>query len=127
MKDAAVRTTVPGVPVDPWWVVCLCADWCGVSREYRSGFEDVARRWPGVRWEWLDVEDREDLVDDVDVETFPTLLIGQGARAFFLGPLLPQHAVLERLVASFIDGAPATPHLPPEATPLLQRVTAALA
>jgi hypothetical protein len=47
-------------------------------------------------------------VDDVDVETFPTLLIGQGARVF-LGPLLPQHAVLERLVASFIDGAPATP------------------
>lgn len=127
MKDAAVLTAAPEVSADPWWVVCLCAGWCGVCRDYRSGFDAVAQRWPDVRWEWLDVEDREDLVDDVDVETFPTLLIGQGARAFFLGPLLPQHAVLERLVASFIDGAPATPQLPPEATPLFQRVTAALA
>ena len=98
-----------------------------MCRDYRSGFDAMAQRWPDVRWEWLDVEDREDLVDDVDVETFPTLLIGQGERAFFLGPLLPQHAVLERLVASFMEGAPAAATLPAEAAPLFQRIVRALA
>jgi hypothetical protein len=79
----------------------------------------------GVRWEWLDVEDREDLVDDVDVETFPTLLIGQGAR------FLPGAAAAAarcwsgwwRLLSMARRPRPSCP----EATPLFQRVTAALA
>lgn len=127
MKDAVMRSAMPDVAAPTWWVICLCAGWCGVCREYRSGFYALAARWPAVRWEWLDVEDREDLVDDVDVETFPTVLIGRGEEAFFLGPLLPQHAVLDRLLASFLDGAPATSQLPSEATPLFQRVVASLA
>lgn len=122
MNDAAV----PAVADSTWWAICLCAGWCGVCREYRSGFDAMAQRFPAVRWVWLDVEDREDLVEDMDVETFPTLLIGQGEQAFFLGPLLPQHQVLERLLASFVGGASATASLPPEATPLFQRVTQAL-
>jgi hypothetical protein len=61
MKDAAVPTTAPEVSADPWWVVCLCAGWCGVCRDYRSGFDAVGPRWPDVRWEWLDVEDRKTL------------------------------------------------------------------
>ena len=43
MKDAAVPTTVPDAPAPQWWVVCLCAGWCGVCREYRSGFEALAQ------------------------------------------------------------------------------------
>ncbi|WP_370681946.1 thioredoxin family protein [Comamonas sp. GB3 AK4-5] len=127
MMDAAAPSAAPEAGESAWWVVCLCAGWCGVCREYRSGFEALARRRPELRWHWLDVEDREDLVEDMDVETFPTLLIGQGAQAFFLGPLLPQHAVLERLVDSYIDGAPAAALLPAEATPLFLRIAKALA
>jgi hypothetical protein len=32
-----------------WLVVCLCAEWCGVCREYRSRFEQVLARLPQVR------------------------------------------------------------------------------
>ena len=86
-------------------VVCLCAAWCGVCRQYSPEFEALQEKFPQVRFDWVDVEDEEDLVGDVDVETFPTLLIGQGAKALFLGPLLPQIKVLERLIATALEGA----------------------
>lgn len=126
MMDAASPSAAPEAVASAWWVVCLCADWCGVCREYRSGFEVLAQRRPELRWHWLDVEEQEDLVGDMDVETFPTLLIGCGQQAFFLGPLLPQHAVLERLVDSYVHGAPAVAQLPAEATPLFLRIAKAL-
>lgn len=126
MMGAAASSAVSEIEKAPWWVVCLCAGWCGVCREYRDGFEALARRRPEMRWHWLDVEEREDLVEDMDVETFPTLLIGRGSQAFFLGPLLPQHAVLERLLDSYVDGAPAAVQLPAEATPLFLRIAKAL-
>ena len=126
MMDAAVSSMVPEAAESPWWVVCLCAGWCGVCREYRGGFDALAQRRPGLRWHWLDVEEREDLVEDMDVETFPTLLIGRGQQAFFLGPLLPQLPVLERLLDSYIDGAPAAAQMPVEATPLFLRIAKAL-
>jgi hypothetical protein len=41
---------------------------------------------------------------DLDVETFPTLLIAEGDAVRFLGPLLPQAPVLARLLASLRTG-----------------------
>lgn len=88
-------------PAAHWWVVCLCAGWCGTCREYRALFDGLAAAAaPQERWLWVDIEDDEDLTGDLDVETFPTLLIGEGSAVRFLGPLLPQAAVLERLLES---------------------------
>ena len=107
-----------------WGVVCLCAAWCGVCRQYAADFQALKATYPQVRFEWMDVEDREDLVGDVDVETFPTLLIGRDQQALFLGPLLPQIKVLDRLLESLMQGAPASSTLPEEAAALWQRVAA---
>lgn len=95
----------PPTPLSPtvpahWWVVCLCAAWCGTCGQYRPLFEALARVHPGVRFEWVDIEDESDVAGDLDVETFPTLLISDGQRPLFLGPLLPQAPVLARLLAS---------------------------
>ena len=92
----------------PWWVVCLCADWCGTCREYRPLFDSLAREHPQMRFVWVDVEDASDIAGDLDVETFPTLLIADGATARFLGPLLPQAPVLARLLASLRAGESGT-------------------
>ena len=54
-------------------VVCLCAQWCGSCREYRSTFEQVAEAFPDMRFLWVDIEDQADLVDPIEVENFPTL------------------------------------------------------
>lgn len=111
---------------DVWWVVCLCAAWCKTCGDYRAAFASVAREWPGVRFEWVDIEDEADLVGDVDVETFPTVLIGDAQGARFLGPLLPQPGVLARLLSSLRDTpAGARALAGPEAQALLNSVRAA--
>ena len=104
-----------------WWAVCLCAAWCGTCGIYRPLFDELGRAHPNVRFEWVDIEDESDLVDDLDVETFPTLLIADGERALFLGPLLPQAPVLARLLAS-LQAAPGSAGAGGEAQGVFERV-----
>ena len=104
-----------------WWAVCLCAAWCGTCGIYRPLFEELSRAHPDVRFEWVDIEDESELAGDLDVETFPTLLIADGQRALFLGPLLPQAPVLARLLAS-LQAAPGSAGAGGEAQGVFERV-----
>jgi len=95
------------------WVVCLCADWCGLCRDYRELFTQMAARYPGSRFAWLDIEDQAELVGDVEVETFPTLLVAGAEGTHFLGPLTPHAQTLSRLLDSLAQpGQPVKPRLP---------------
>ena len=87
-------------------VACLCAAWCGTCRDYAAGFHALAERFPGARFLWLDVEDEADLLDDYDVENFPTLLIQRGDAVLFFGTMLPHHELLERTVRAFASMTP---------------------
>ena len=71
-------------------VVCLCADWCGTCREYEATFAALREAHPGHRYRWIDIEDETDAIGDIDVETFPTLMLLRGGQPLFHGPLLPQ-------------------------------------
>ena len=42
---------------DDWRVICLCAQWCGVCRDWRALFDEAAKAHPGLRFAWVDVED----------------------------------------------------------------------
>lgn len=109
-----LQTAFPGAPDLPVnWVVCLCADWCGLCRDYGELFTQMAARYPGSRFAWLDIEDQAEVVGDIEVETFPTLLIADAGGTRFLGPLTPQAQTLSRLLDALAQpGQPATPHLP---------------
>lgn len=87
-------------------VACLCAAWCGTCRDYREGFQALAERFPNARFLWLDVEDDADILDDYDVENFPTLLIQRHDSVLFFGPMLPHHEILQRTVESFHAQSP---------------------
>ncbi|RYX95984.1 MAG: thioredoxin [Comamonadaceae bacterium] len=89
-----------GESTTPGWVVCLCADWCVLCRDYSIALKAVAARHPQWRFAWIDIEDHAALVGDLDIETFPTLLIADGAGVRFLGPLTPQAENLSRLLTS---------------------------
>lgn len=108
------------------WVICLCAEWCGVCRDWRAAFEQAAGEHPQARFAWVDVEDEAAAMGDVDVETFPTLLVAAADRPLFFGPVPPSAAGLQRLLASFAaPGAPAV-GITPEAASLFQRLKASL-
>jgi thioredoxin 1 len=79
-------------------VACLCADWCGACREYKPLFDSLATKFPNVRFLWVDVEDEADLIDPIEVEDFPTILIASGEKPLFFGTVLPHIETLERLV-----------------------------
>lgn len=82
-------------------IACLCAAWCGTCRDYRAGFDALADRFPEARFLWLDVEDDAELLDDYEVETFPTLLIQRHETVLFFGTMLPHHDLLQRTLESF--------------------------
>lgn len=82
-------------------IVCLCADWCGTCREYAQVFEALQQALPAHRYRWIDIEDEADALGDIDVETFPTLVIGgRDGAVRFAGPVLPQPGQIARLLQS---------------------------
>jgi thiol-disulfide isomerase/thioredoxin len=111
MNDPSVTQPMPTTGVT--WVVCLCADWCGLCRDYEAVFANMAARYPALRFAWLDIEDQSDLVGDLDVETFPTVLMADAQGTRFFGPLTPQANTLARLLDSLqsasLQAAPLTP------------------
>jgi len=86
-----------------WRVHVLCAQWCGVCRDY-SAFVEQQQRQSAAQWVWVDIEAHSDALGDLDIENFPTLLITQGDELRFLGTVTPQPEVAERLLQSFLDG-----------------------
>jgi len=104
-----------------WRVICLCAEWCGVCREWRGVFSEAAAAHPGLHFAWIDIEDEAQAMGDVDVETFPTLLVARGASPRFFGPVQPSLAQLSRLLGSLAE-APPPPQENAEAAALLARI-----
>lgn len=111
-------------PSPSWWVICLCAEWCGVCREWRDAFTQAAAAHPAMRFAWVDVEDEAEAMGDVDIETFPTLLIARDDEALFLGSVQPSAAQVGRLVASLRDNPAPASGLPPGSAALLHRLKA---
>lgn len=100
------------------WIVCLCATWCRTCDAYQTVFDNVALQHPELRFIWVDIEDEAALIGDLDIETFPTLLIADRQGVGFLGPVPPHAGVLARMLTS----APITGAQTPEAQALWQRI-----
>lgn len=84
-------------------VTCLCAEWCDVCREYRSGFLALAERFPQAEFAWLDVEDDAEEVGEREIENFPTLEVKRGEAQLFYGVLLPKPEHLARVLENLIS------------------------
>lgn len=86
-----------------WVVACLCAGWCDVCKQYRPGFEALAAEFPGQQFVWIDIEDQADLVGDLDVENFPTLLMQRDDIVAFYGTMLPEPRQVARLLSAQLE------------------------
>ena len=88
-----------------WLVACLCAEWCGSCREYRPPFESVAREMAdAARFAWIDIEDEPQVPGDLEIVSFPSLLIARDDEIYFYGAITPQPATLSRLVRRALAG-----------------------
>lgn len=87
-------------------VICLCAEWCGTCRDYRSAFSALAAEYSSVRFLWLDIEDQADELGDLDVDNFPTIVVRRGSSVLFFGTVLPHVSHLRRMVDTFLEQTP---------------------
>jgi hypothetical protein len=83
-----------------WIVACLCAAWCDTCNDYRPPFAALARANPHDGFAWIDIEDESDLLGDIDIENFPTILIARGWTPHFFGTMLPHIEQLQKLLSS---------------------------
>lgn len=122
--------STPSTPSPPpLRLACLCAAWCRTCDAYRATLDAVVAEFV-ARGElqparWIDIENEAELVGDVDIETFPTLLVYDDAALVRLaGPVTPQPETLRRLLASLAAHGAAARGLPGEFTGLAQRLCA---
>ena len=107
-------------------VACLCAQWCGTCRDYRPLFDQLQAEFAAAQFVWIDIEDEADLVDPVEVDNFPTLLVVADGQARFFGTLTPHIDTLRRILQTQLS-AERAPSVAPEAQALAQRVLRQLA
>ena len=97
-------------PPSPLLVACLCAAWCRTCDAYHDTLVAVrdalraAHPEATLRFVWVDIEDESELVGNLDIEDFPTLLVARDADVLFFGPLLPHAQTLDRLVRGALAG-----------------------
>lgn len=92
-----------------WLVACLCAAWCDTCNIYRKAFEELAARHPDKCFAWIDIEDQAHLVEDIEIENFPTILIQHDDDVAFLGTMLPDASQLHRLISSIDESMQSAP------------------
>ncbi|MFT3805017.1 MAG: thioredoxin family protein [Burkholderiaceae bacterium] len=114
--------SVPPPPRARRLVACLCAEWCGTCRDYRAVMREVAGQWPADAFVWLDVEEQAELVDELDIETFPTILVIDARDVLFHGPVLPGAEALRRLLRALDENGPQARFVDEEALLLAQRL-----
>ncbi len=86
-------------------VACLCAAWCGICTSYRATFETLAAEFGArARFVWVDIEDDEAALGNVDVVDFPTLMLAHGDEPCFFGPVLPHAQTARQLVQRALEG-----------------------
>jgi thioredoxin-like negative regulator of GroEL len=109
----------------PVHVACLCAAWCRLCDDYRAVLESLAdefdRAGVAVHWHWVDIEDEAELIGDLDVETFPTIVVADREHVRFAGAVEPQRDTLQRLLRSTVVNATSGARWPAVA-PVVQAV-----
>ncbi len=98
--------------MQPLLVACLCAQWCGICRDWRAAFDALAAQLPPdvlAQWTWIDVEDCADALGDYEAPNFPVLAVQRGAALLYCAPLPQQPALWLRMVQELAraDDAPA--------------------
>lgn len=93
---------MPDAAPPPIHIACLCAAWCRLCEGYAEVFKPVLAalqaQQPQLVMHWIDIEDEAALVGELDVETFPTVVVVTSVGVPFAGTLTPQADTLQRVL-----------------------------
>lgn len=91
-------------------VYCLCAGWCSTCGAFKPALDTF--QMAGFRVHWVDIEDHDEALEDLDITTFPTLVVADSAGGIlFAGPVEPRLTRLTRLLqALHTPGTSTGPH-----------------
>lgn len=86
----------------------------------------MAQSFGNAPFVWVDIEDQADLVDPIEVDNFPTLLVMVGEQVRFFGSITPQTETLQRLVQAVLDAPVSSAPTDPAVAALARRLRARL-
>lgn len=81
-----------------WIIACFCAEWCSTCRIYANHFKILANYHFEYYFTWIDIENQNNLLDDFDINNFPTLLIQRGTTVSFFGVIEPHIELTKKLL-----------------------------
>jgi len=86
-------------------VACFCAAWCRTCDDYTHVLDTLKAQYAeSADLVWVDIEDQADVLDNIDVDNFPTLLISDAEQVYFWGPVLPHLATASQLMGRVVSG-----------------------
>jgi hypothetical protein len=83
-------------------VIIVCAEWCGVCRDYRASLAGELND----SITWIDLDDFESLPNAPSIDTFPTVVVLNQADVLFAGALDNRQESLLRLLSAVAQHAP---------------------
>ncbi|WP_310626226.1 thioredoxin family protein [Limnohabitans sp.] len=87
------------------FVACFCAAWCRTCDEYLHVFHTLQAQYAeNADFVWVDIEDHSDVLDNIDVDNFPTLLISDAEHVYFWGTVLPHLTTASKLMGRAVSG-----------------------
>ena len=89
-----------------WVAVCFCAGWCRSCREFQPELEQFTLSFPQGRFIWVDIEGHDDMLGELDVDKFPTLLLQRGNMVAFYSCIHPDIMQTKRILQSVLDESP---------------------
>lgn len=116
-----IFTVQKNLPQKSWLVACLCAAWCDTCQAYRTQFDALQVQHPDTCFAWIDIEDYAELIDDVNIDNFPTILIQHNDQVAFFGTMLPDAQQVHRLLLSLIASHTDIPDGVKKPTPILNQ------
>jgi thioredoxin 1 len=88
---------------DSFVIACLCAAWCDTCTLFKSKFDELAALHPDQCFVWIDIEDQADIVGELEISNFPTLLIQRHDTVGFFSSVRPDLSQADRLLRAQLE------------------------